>query len=111
MKKELQPLSSILEEVFKKKASPLSEGYFLSQLNYTWNDLAGCEIAKIALPIAFKNHRLTLSLPSSSHIQDMHFVKEILRKKINQAFPDKQVRRIQFQIREGNKRFYLKFFK
>ena len=110
MKKKLLPISSVLEDLFKRKNSPLSEGYFLCQLNQVWESLAGSEIAKMAQPISFKNHQLTLSLPSSSHIQDMHFVKEALREKINKQFPDKKVNRIQFQIRQDSKRLNLKFF-
>lgn len=110
MKRQLKPISSILEEIFKRKKSPLAEGYFLCQLNQAWPQLAGNEISKIAQPIAFKNHQLIISLPSSSHIQDMHFVKETLRAKINKHFPDKKVNRIQFQIRKYQK-FNSKFLK
>jgi len=95
----LSSISSILEEVFKKPKSPLSEGYFLCQLTQVWEELVGEEIAKVAFPVQFKNHQLTLSLPSSSHIQDMHFVKDTLRKKINQHFPDRKVYRILLKVK------------
>lgn len=109
MKKGLKSVACLLEEVLKKQKSPLAEGYFLSKLNHVWQDLAGCEISKIAKPIAFKNHQLTLSLPSSSHMQDMHFIKEGLKEKINQQFPNEKVKNIYLQIRNQNKRIYFNF--
>ena len=101
MKKPLFSASSILEELFKKRKSPLSEGYFLCQLHQVWEELAGEEIAKVAQPLCFKHHQLTLALPSSSHMQDLHFVKESLREKINQHFPDRRVKRISFQVKNS----------
>ncbi len=101
VKKQLFSVASILEELFKKPKSPLSEGYFLCQLHQMWEELAGEEIAKVAHPVGFKNHRLTIALPSSSHVQEMHFVKETLRQKINQIFPDKKVKRIYLQVKNS----------
>ena len=101
MKRPLFPVASILEELFKKPKSPLSEGYFLCQLHQAWGELAGEEIAKIAQPIRFKNNQLTIALPSSSHIQEMHYVKETLRQKINASFPDKKIKSIYFQVKDA----------
>ncbi len=101
MKKSLSSVASILENLFKKPTSPLSEGYFLCQLSQVWEELAGEEIAKVAQPIRFKNHKLTIALPSSSHIQEMHFIKETLRQKINQSFPEKRVKRIYLQVKNS----------
>lgn len=99
MKPSLIPLSSILENLFKKKSSPFSEIYFLSQLHKHWKHLAGEEIAKFAFPAHFKNQELILSLPDSTHLQEMHFAKEALRKKINKQFPEKKIKKIILKVK------------
>jgi len=99
MKSPLTPISSVLENLFKNKKSPFSEIYFLFQLNKTWKQLAGDEISSFASPVHFKNQELTLVLPDSTHLQEMHFVKETLRKKINKKFSEKQIKKIVLKVK------------
>ena len=98
-KNKLTCLSDILEELFKTKASVFSDIYFLYCLKKSWTKLAGGEIAKTGAPGSFKNQELTLILPSSSHLQEMHFIKEALRKKINSTFPHIKVKKILLSVR------------
>lgn len=91
-------LSDILEELFKTKASIFSDIYFLYCLKKSWAELAGREIARTGTPVSFKNRELTLALPSSSHLQEMHFVREALRNKINSAFPHAKVEKILLSV-------------
>ena len=88
------PLSEIILGLFKKKGSLFSDAYFLFRLSQQWKELAGEEISKCAEPVQFKNQALVLALPDSSHLQEIHFFKEILRKKINRRFPDKNIQKI-----------------
>ena len=101
MKNPFFSLSSILESLFKKEQSPLSEIYFLFQLNRSWKQLAGEEIAKSAKPSQFKNQELVLILPDATHLQEMHFSKEPLKKKINKWFPEKKVQKITLRVRKN----------
>ena len=103
MKTSLSSLSSILEKLFKKDQSPFSEIYFLFQLSLNWKQLAGEEIAKSAKPIQFKNRELILALPDSTHLQEMHFAKEFLRKKINKRFPEKKIQKISLRVKKNLK--------
>ena len=100
MKSPLTSLSSVLEDLFKKKQSPFSEIYFLFQLNQNWNELAGEEIAKFASPTHFKNKELILSMPDSTYLQEMHFAKEPLRIKINTQFPERKIKKIILRVRK-----------
>lgn len=104
MKNSLISLSSVLENLFKKKHSPFSEIYFLFQLTRKWKLLAGKNISKYAYPIQFKNHELVLSLPDSTHLQEMHFAKEPLRKKINKWFPDNKIQKITLRVHKNTSR-------
>lgn len=97
----MHPLSSVLKNLLKKSQSPLSEIYFLFQLNQTWEDLAGEEIASFASPAQFKKQDLVLVLPDSTHLQEMHFAKETLRQKINLRFSDKKVRQIILKVKQS----------
>ncbi|MDE0092548.1 MAG: DUF721 domain-containing protein [Oligoflexia bacterium] len=94
MKKSLVSISSVLENLFTKKTSPFTEIYFLFQLKQAWNQIAGNEISKLAVPSQFKNNSLFLNLPDSTHLQEMHFVKETLIEKINKHFPEVRVQKI-----------------
>ena len=98
MKKALSTISEVLEHAFKRKGSPLSEGYFICQLIRIWPEIAGQEIAKTGHPVQFKNRELTIALPSSSHLHEMHFVKEALRYKINQKFPERKIKKIILKV-------------
>ena len=99
MKNSLVSISHVLESLFKKKKSPLSEIYFLLQLRQNWTQLAGEEIAKYAFPVQCKNQALILAMPDSVHLQEMHFAKEILRKKINNQFPEKKIQKIILKVK------------
>ena len=101
-KSEPRSVTGLLEELFKKKDSPLSEGYFLCQLIRVWKQLAGSSFADVAKPIQFSRHELTLALPSSAHIQEIQFAKETLRKKINEHFPNQKVNRIKLKIKNSD---------
>ena len=94
MKKSLVSISSVLENLFKKKSSHFSEIYFLFRLKQNWSQIAGNEISKLASPSQFKNNNLFLSLPDSTHLQEMHFAKEALKEKIGQEFPETQIKKV-----------------
>jgi len=96
-KKPLQALSTVIEALFTEKSSKFLELYFLFQLRQSWRKMAGEEIFQRAKPIRFKNQTLFLKLPDSTHIQEIHFVKESLKKKINSHFPEYKVEKILFQ--------------
>lgn len=93
------PAGEIISALFRRKGSPLAEGHFLSELNRVWEDLAGEAIASAGRPVRFKSRRLFVALPSSACIQDMYFIEEPLRQKINSRFPDKKIKKIVFQLK------------
>ena len=105
MKTPLVSLSYVLEKLFKKKQSIFSEIYFLYRLHENWRQLAGESIAKTASPAQFTKNELILNMPDSTHLQEMHFAKEFLRKKINKQFPDKKVQKITLRVRKSSKIF------
>ena len=94
MKKPLVSISSVLENLFKKKSSHFSEIYFLFQLKHIWSQIVGNKISEMAVPNQFKNNNLFLSLPDSTHLQEMHFAKETLKEKINDRFPSVKIQKI-----------------
>ena len=102
MKAPLVSLSSVLEGLFKKQKSIFSEIYFLFQLRQNWQQLVGGEISRFAFPVQFKNQELVLVLPDSTHLQEMHFAKDTLRKKINNQFPEKKIQKIILRVKNKN---------
>ena len=98
MKNKLTPLSQVIERVFTKPSSAFLEISFLFQLRHSWEKIAGKGFAQNAWPIRFKRQELFISLPDSTYIQEMHFVKETLRKKINKKFPFYKVKKIHLHL-------------
>ena len=80
--------SSVIDKLFVGKEAHFSEIYFLFQLKRSWKFLAGSEIAKLASPVQFKNQVLTLKMPDATHVQEMRFVLDMLKEKINKKFKD-----------------------
>ncbi|MCZ0931767.1 MAG: DUF721 domain-containing protein [Oligoflexia bacterium] len=105
MKKSLVSLSSVLENLFKKKSSHFSEIYFLFQLKQVWNQIVGNKISKLAVPNQFKNNNLFLNLPDSTHLQEMHFAKEALREKINKRFPSAKIKKIILTVKNSSQSY------
>ena len=98
MRKKLVPLSSVIENVFTNQSSAFLEISFLFQLRKSWEKIAGKDFSEKAWPSHFKKNELFISLPDSSYIQEMHFVKDTLREKINKKFPFYKVRKIRLQL-------------
>ena len=90
-------LSAVVEGLFTEKSSQFLEIYFLFQVRRAWAKIAGEEISQRAKPIKFKNHILFLKLPDSTHVQEIHFVKESLKNKINRHFPEYKVKKLLFK--------------
>lgn len=103
IKKKPTAVSVIIENLFSKDQAHFSEIYFLFQLSKSWKQIAGEEISQKSKPIKFKNKILFLSLPDSTHLQEMHFAKTALQEKINKIFPDKKIKKI--VLKTGTHRF------
>ena len=89
----LSTLKDVMQGLLRR-SSPFSDLYFLWRLKEEWPSLAGSEIAQSARPCGFKNQALILGADSSGQLQDLHFVKEALRQKINRRFPRPGVKKI-----------------
>ena len=98
MKNKLTPLSQVIEKLFTKSSDRFLEISFLFQLRKSWDSIAGKDFAKQAWPIRYKKQELFISLPNSAYLQEIHFVKESLRTKINKKFPLYKVKKIRLQI-------------
>ena len=100
MKKKLVPLSSVIETVFTQSSSSFLEISFLFQLRNSWEKIVGKSFYHKSWPIRFKNKELLISLTDSTYVQEMHFVKDTLRKKINQQFPIYKVKKINLLLNQ-----------
>ena len=105
MRKPLVSISSVLENLFKKKSSHFSEIYFLFQLKQNWIQIVGNKISQTAIPTKFKNNNLFLNLPDSTHLQEMQFAKESLKEKINKRFPSAKIQKITLTVKSHLNQF------
>ncbi len=79
---KLSAVSEILRtaDSQSKQNSPL---FKCIQLNQNWVKITGAKWGKISKPAGYSGGCLTIQAPSSCHIQEMSFDKEIIVKKIN----------------------------
>lgn len=63
-----------------------------------WEEAVG-ELARHAQPRAIENGRLTVAVPDSAWMQELHFQKDEIRKKVNRLLGGQVVREVKFTTR------------
>jgi len=83
IKSKLSVVSDILKNSKKQSDQPSSFLFKCIQLNQNWKRIVGAKWGNISRPVGYTHRCLTVRVPSSCHIQEMSFDKEIFIKKIN----------------------------
>lgn len=89
-------LSSLLDRVCKEL--DIQEGLKLYRVFEIWEETVGEIIAKKAAPEIIKNEILIVKVSSSTWIQELYFIKEEIKKKLNEKLGDPLIKDINFQI-------------
>jgi len=91
---QFQPIGDILFSVLQKKgmASKLQENALLK----LWSQAVGPQIASKTKPDSFKNGTLFVMTVSSVWVQQLHFMKEEILKKMNELSGRTVIREIRF---------------
>lgn len=95
-RKQLQPIGDVLFSVLKKKgmASKLEENALLK----LWPQAVGPQIASKTKPDSFRNGTLFVKTVSSIWVQQLHFIKEEIRVKLNELSGKNQIKEIRFVV-------------
>jgi predicted nucleic acid-binding Zn ribbon protein len=95
-KRQLQPIGDILFAVLKKRgmAARLEE----NNLARLWPKAVGEKIAAQTQPDGWRDGTLFVRAPSSVWVQQLHFMKEEIRQKMNELAGKQAVREIHFTV-------------
>ncbi len=90
--------SEVLQSLFENGKSPLSEQFLRWKLWAKWDEVVGATIAKNAEPVGFQRGCLYVWVRNSTWMQQMIFMKDPIKDKINQNFQSNFVRYIRFTL-------------
>ncbi len=79
----MKSASDVLQSLLQNSKSPLAEQFVRWRLWRYWNEIIGPEWGHVSKPVEFKNGRLILWVASSSHLNEMTYLLEPMKMKIN----------------------------
>jgi hypothetical protein len=100
-KSSLVPVSNVLQALLGHGKSPLKDSFIRWKLWRYWADIVGPSVAAGSAPIEIKRGCLVIWAKSSAQLQDLHFVSESIKLKVNKFLGDTSVRSIRFTLDEG----------
>lgn len=95
---ELTDLSSVLQTLLANGKSPLSDQFIKFKLVKSWKKIVGETAAEASLPVSLKFSRLVIWVKSSTRLQEMRFMEEDLKHRINQFLGSEQVQELRFTL-------------
>lgn len=81
----LAPASDLLKGLMQNVQKPLGVGFLRLKLEVQWAEIVGPRIAKITAPAAYQDGILDIWVAHSTWMQELWFVKEDIRAKVNAA--------------------------
>jgi len=94
--REFVHIGSLVKEVFQSCRSDADSE--MLQVWNVWKGIVGDAVAENAHPAAFKADLLVVHVSSSPWLQQLHFLKEDIIIRLNQALKKELVRDIKFRI-------------
>jgi len=96
-KTTLIPLKDILAELLKSADLPFNpEDGLIWRI---WDEVAGEAVARNAQPLWVKNRRLRVKVSDPIWLQELSFMEESLRNRLNARLGRKAVEKIEFRLR------------
>lgn len=95
---QLTDLSSVLQTLLADGKSPLSDQFLKFKLVKSWKKIVGPTAAEASLPVSLKFARLVIWVKSSTRLQELKFMEEDLKHRINAFLGSDQVKEIRFTL-------------
>ena len=95
---QLNPAASVLQSLLKSSKSPLSNQFIRWQLWNEWETVVGAEIAKHTMPVGFLGGTLYVWVKNAARMQELVFICQPLREKINDHIGASFVKFIRFTL-------------
>jgi hypothetical protein len=100
-KSSLVPVSNVLQALLAHGKSPLKDSFIRWKIWRYWAEIVGPAVAAGSAPIEIKRGCLIVWAKSSAQMQDLHFVADAIRLKVNKFLGDSSVRSIRFTLDES----------
>lgn len=98
--RDLTPLSEILQSLFNDPSLPLNpEDHRIWQV---WDGVVGPAVARNARPSWIRNKRLRVRVSGPIWLQELEFVAETIRNRLNEALGRQAIDRIDFRLGDPN---------
>lgn len=81
----LAPASDLVKGLMQNVQKPLGVGFLRLKLEVQWPEIVGRRLAEITAPAAYQDGVLEIWVAHSTWMQEMWFVKEDIRAKVNAA--------------------------
>ena len=95
------PASNVLQALLGHGKSPLKDSFIRWKLWRYWAEIVGPSVAANSRPIEIKRGCLTVWAKSSAQMQDLHFIADVIKLKVNKFLGTPAVRSIRFTLDEG----------
>ena len=96
----LTSASSVLQVLLGNGKSPLADSFIRWKLWRYWEDIVGKAIASSSVPVEINRGRLVIWPRSSAQLQDLHYMSEAIKEKVNNFLGRKMVHSIRFTLDE-----------
>lgn len=90
--------TEVLQALFENGNSPLAGPFLRWKLWKKWSDYVGPTIAAVTEPVGFRKGTLFLWVHNSSWMQQLLFLREQIKKSINEKVGRNQIRTISFTL-------------
>ena len=81
----LMPASDLVKGLMQNVQKPLGVGFLRLKLEVQWREIVGPRLAEITAPAAYQDGVLEVWVAHSTWMQELWFVKEDIRAKVNAA--------------------------
>jgi len=95
-KNSLTPLKDVIANLLGNGALPFNPDD--ARIWKEWDDVVGPAISKNAQPLWIKNGRLRVTVSDPIWLQELKFVEEDIREKLNKKLGRKAVAKIEFRV-------------
>lgn len=100
----MKSASEVLQSLLQNSKSPLSQQFVRWRLWRHWEEVVGPDWAQVSKPVEFDKGRLIIWVASSAHFQELTYLLEPLKLKINQYLRSQFVYSIRLTQRLGEYR-------
>ena len=94
----LSRASDLVKGLMRNDQSPLAAGFTRLKLGVQWPDVVGDRIAKMTAPAAFDDGVLEIWVAHPTWMQELWFIKDELREKVNRALGGSSCREVRFTL-------------